>query len=77
MLILDQQNLDLKRLINIQKCHSSSKFDHCAILCSFMSRKCNHILDINDTIAKSAKLRTYITGRTNAHCLFLSVLSKL
>ena len=31
MLILDQQNLDLKRLINIQKCHSSSKFDHCAV----------------------------------------------
>ena len=31
MLILDQQNLDLKRLINIQKCHSSSKFDHCAL----------------------------------------------
>ena len=29
------------------------------VLCSFMSRKCNHILDINDTIAKSVKLRTY------------------
>ena len=31
MLILDQKNLNLKRLINIQKCHSSTKFDHCAI----------------------------------------------
>ena len=42
--------------------------------CSFMSRKCNHILDINDTRAKSAKLRTYIT-----HYSFLSgiLLSKL
>ena len=31
MLILDQQNLDLKRLMNIQKCHSTTKVDHCAI----------------------------------------------
>ena len=34
MLILDQQNLDLKRLINIQKCPSSTKLDHCALLCT-------------------------------------------
>ena len=32
MLILDQQNLDLKRLINIQKCRSSTKVDHCALV---------------------------------------------
>ena len=31
MLILDQKNLDLKRLINIQKCRSSTKVDHCGM----------------------------------------------
>ena len=29
MLIFDQENLDLKRLINIQKCRSSTKVNHC------------------------------------------------
>ena len=31
MLILDQKNLNSKRLINIQKCHSSTKFYHCGL----------------------------------------------
>ena len=31
MLILDHQNLDLKRLVNIQKCRSSTKVDHCGL----------------------------------------------
>ena len=39
------------------------------------SRKCNHILHINDMRAKSAKFRTFIHNRQtnwNAHYLFLS-----
>ena len=31
MLILDQHNVNLKRLINIQKCHSCTELDHCAL----------------------------------------------
>ena len=31
MLILDQQNVNLKRLINIQKCHSFTELDHCGV----------------------------------------------
>ena len=33
MLISRPSNSGLKRLINIQKCHSSTKLDHCALRC--------------------------------------------
>ena len=33
MLNLDQQNVNLKRFINIQKCHSFTELDHCAVYC--------------------------------------------
>ena len=38
MLISDQQNLDLKRLVNIQKCLSSTKVDQCAFISNVHSR---------------------------------------
>ena len=38
MLILRPSNSGLKRLINIQKCRSSTKLDHCAPLAKLIGR---------------------------------------
>ena len=46
MLILDQQNLDLKRLMNIQKCHSTTKVDHCAMLYVIAHLKLYNSVDV-------------------------------
>ena len=36
MLISRPSNSGLKRLINIQKCRSSTKLDHCALFCDWL-----------------------------------------
>ena len=56
MLILRPPNSDLKRLINIQKCRSSTKLDHCALSPSFSERKYKMIFHFSSFFSPEPKV---------------------
>ena len=54
MLILRPSNSGLKRLINIQKCRSSTKLDHCAF--HTKGRSLNRIFSSSERIEKKNRI---------------------